>query len=63
MGYGEDQFGFQLWDPIAKKIVWSIDVVFNETKVPDLQSTSQEVPTKEFIPMSLFNENNYSLNP
>lgn len=63
MGYGEDQYGFQLWDPIAKKIVRSRDVVFNETKFLTLQSAPQERVVEDFIPMPLFNENNSSVNP
>ena len=62
MGYGEDQYGFRLWDPVAKKIVWSRDVVFNEMKFPALQSAPQESVVEDFIPMPLFNENNPSLN-
>ena len=57
LGYGEDQYGFQLWDPVAKKIVRSRDVVFNETKFPALQSVLQERVVEDFIAMLLFNEN------
>ena len=38
-------------------------MVFNETIFLGLQSSSQEVSTEEFISMSLFNDNNSSLNP
>ena len=61
LGYGEDKYGFRLWDPIAKNIVRSQDVVFNETKFPALQSAPQESIVEDFIPMPLFNENNSSL--
>lgn len=63
MGYGEDQYGFRLWDPVTKKIVRSRDVVFNETKFLALQSAPQERVVEDFIPMSFLNENNSSLNP
>ena len=62
LGYGEDQYGFRLWDPVAKKIVRSRDVVFNEMKFPALQSAPQESVVEDFIPMPLFNENTSSLN-
>ena len=29
-GYGEDQFGFRIWDPVGKKIIISTYVIFNE---------------------------------
>lgn len=32
LGYGNDEFGYRLWDPINKKIVRSRDVVFCEDK-------------------------------
>ena len=30
LGYGQDDFGYRLWDPVDKKIVRSHDVVFLE---------------------------------
>jgi hypothetical protein len=30
LGYGNEEFGFRLWDPIKRKIVRSRDVVFYE---------------------------------
>ena len=34
MGYGESgEMGYRLWDPEARKIVRSSDVIFNEKKM------------------------------
>ena len=33
VGYGQDEFGYQLWDPIQRKIVRSLDVEFVEDKI------------------------------
>ena len=30
VGYGDEEFGFGLWDPTKKKLVKSRDVVFQE---------------------------------
>ncbi len=30
MGYGEDEFGYKLWDDQNRKMIRSTDVVFNE---------------------------------
>ncbi|KAI5338059.1 hypothetical protein L3X38_017330 [Prunus dulcis] len=30
MGYGNEEFGYRLWDPVARKIIRSRDVVFFE---------------------------------
>ncbi|MCI55029.1 hypothetical protein A2U01_0076279, partial [Trifolium medium] len=30
MGYGNEQFGYRLWDPVVKKIIRSRDVIFLE---------------------------------
>jgi len=37
ISYVEEQFGFRLWDPIAKNFTRSRDVVFNEKVFPGLQ--------------------------
>ena len=34
IGYGQDdQFGYRLWDPESRSVIYSSDVVFNETKM------------------------------
>ena len=30
LGYGHDEFGYRLWDPVDKKVIRSCDVVFLE---------------------------------
>ena len=32
VGYGDEEFGFRLWDPTKKKLVRSRDVVFQENQ-------------------------------
>ena len=33
VGYGDEEFGYRLWDPIKKKVVRSRDVVFHENEI------------------------------
>ena len=33
LGYGEDEFGYRLWDLIEKKVIRSRDIVFMEEKI------------------------------
>lgn len=54
IGYGEEQFGFRLWDPVHRKIVCSRDVIFHETSFLALQCSNK--PDKEYIPLSLFQD-------
>ena len=35
LGYGPEEFGYMLWDPLSKKIVISRDVVFLEDQLVD----------------------------
>ncbi|CAL1403471.1 unnamed protein product [Linum trigynum] len=35
MGYGREEFGYRLWDPIARKIVRSRDVIFLEDETSE----------------------------
>ena len=35
LGYGHEEFGYMLWDPMSKKIVRSRDVVFLEDQLVD----------------------------
>lgn len=55
LDYREDQFGYRLWDPIAKKVVHSCDVVFNEHDFPDLQKKKSS--SHEIIVVDLFENN------
>lgn len=43
VGYGEDQFGFQIWDLVRKKIIKSRDVIFNEKVFPALHKEENMV--------------------
>lgn len=51
LGYGEDEFGYHLWDSITKKVIWSRDVVFNEKSFSSLQFTHSS--SKNFIQYDL----------
>ena len=35
LGYGHEEFGYRLWDPLSRKIVKSRDVVFLEDQLVD----------------------------
>ena len=35
LGYGHEEFGYRLWDPMSRKIVRSRDVVFLEDQLVD----------------------------
>ena len=51
LGYGEDQYGFRLWDPVVQKVVRSRDVIFNEKSFSGLQILNH--PT-DYIQFDLF---------
>ena len=49
IGYGGEEFGYRLWDDVDQKILWSQNVVFNETivyKDKDAASLVQEASMK-----------------
>ena len=48
LGYGLDEFGYKLFDPIAKNVVRSCDVVFVEDQtIKDIMKTKVQVPQQE----------------
>jgi hypothetical protein len=52
LGYGGDQFSYNLFDPIARKVVRSRDVVFVEDQtIKDIVKTKKKVP--ESIPVGV----------
>ncbi len=45
LGYGLDEFGYRLYDPVEKKLVRSRDVVFMEDQIiGDIEKTEKVVP-------------------
>ncbi|KAG8364646.1 hypothetical protein BUALT_Bualt18G0019000 [Buddleja alternifolia] len=50
LGYGHEEFGYRLWDPVNRKVIRSRDVVFleeqtsDDTKQSERRESSQEVP-------------------
>ena len=51
LGYGHEEFGYRLWDPMSKKIVRSRDVMFLEDQLDDddkveKASSSIEIPIR-----------------
>ncbi|KAB5521854.1 hypothetical protein DKX38_026173 [Salix brachista] len=45
LGYGLDEFGYRLYDPVEKKLVRSRDVVFMEDQtIHDIEKTEKVVP-------------------
>ena len=48
LDYGLDKFGYKLFDPVAKKVVRSCDVVFVEDQtIEDIVKTKVQVPQQE----------------
>ena len=48
LAFGLDEFGYKLFDPIAKKVVGSSDVVFVEDQtIEDIVKTKVQVPQQE----------------
>jgi hypothetical protein len=48
LGYGLDEFEYKLFDPIAKKVLRSRDVVFFEDQtIGDIMKTKVQVPQQE----------------
>ena len=52
MGYGHEEFGYRLWDPMTKKIVRSRDVVFLEDQVTRDNNKAEEASSSTEIPSS-----------
>ena len=46
-GYGEETYGYRLWDPITKCVIRSRDVIFNQKVIPVLQGGGKS--PKEYI--------------
>ena len=45
LGYGQDEFGYRVYDPVKKKLVRSQDVVFMEDQtIQDILKTDTPVP-------------------
>ncbi|GKC56778.1 putative RNA-directed DNA polymerase, partial [Tanacetum coccineum] len=57
LGYGQDEFGYRLYDPVQKKLVRSRDVVFKE----DLSLKDVEKAERETIPQ--YNDDLIDLDP
>ena len=49
MGYGHEQFGYRLWDPINKKIIKSKDVMSLEDQVIIVTKVNLQVPLLESL--------------
>ncbi|MCI15183.1 retrotransposon-like protein, partial [Trifolium medium] len=44
MGYGHEQFGYRLWEPVDKKIIRSRDVIFLEDQtIEDFDKTEEKI--------------------
>ena len=42
IGYGDEEFGYRLWDPVKKKVIRSRDVVFRESEVRTAADMSEK---------------------
>ena len=45
IGYGQEDFGYRLWDPMNKKIIKSRDVIFLEDQTIENFKEKKEKPT------------------
>lgn len=45
LGYGHEEFGYRLWDPVGKKIVRSRDVVFLEDQFGEVEKIDKPRPS------------------
>ncbi|KAE8686024.1 cytochrome P450 71A9-like [Hibiscus syriacus] len=67
VGYGGDEFGYRFWDYENRKIIRSIDVIFNENMMYKDRSTAEssniEAETKEFAEFEEISRNDVQINP
>ncbi|KAB5537672.1 hypothetical protein DKX38_015205 [Salix brachista] len=70
LGYGLDEFGYRLYDPVEKKLVRSRDVVFMEDQtIHDIEKTEKMIPpdvpprrsTRDRHPSTRYSVNEYVL--
>jgi hypothetical protein len=48
IGYGHDEFGYRLYDPLWKKLIRSCDVVFMEDQtIEDIVKVERDTPNKD----------------
>ncbi|CAH9131081.1 unnamed protein product [Cuscuta epithymum] len=61
IGYGDQEFGYRLWDPEMKKVIRSRDVVFHESQFHDFTPTHnkqhlshapEDVPVVSHVPLN-----------
>ena len=51
LGYGDDEFGYRVWDPVEKKFFRSRDIIFMEDKtIADWESEKKIKNSEEFRP-------------
>ena len=51
IGYGDEEFGYRLWDPKAKKVIRSRDVVFHENQtIKDIEEPTMSTQSKSNAP-------------
>ena len=53
LGYGHEEFGYRLWDPVNRKVVRSRDVVFLEDQITDLDEQGEAFSSSVEIPVSV----------
>jgi len=41
LGYGHEEFGYRLWDPVSKKIIRSRDVFFEDQIIEDMEQSKK----------------------
>ena len=53
LGYGHEEFGYKLWDPLSKKIVRNRDVVFFEDQLVDDGDKVEKGSSSNKIPIRI----------
>ena len=55
IGYGDEEYGYRLWDPKEKKVIRSRDVVFDENQTIEeiekpIMSSNSKISAQDFVP-------------
>ena len=54
LGYGHEEFGYRLWNPMSKKIVRSRDIVFLEDQLVDDGDKVEKASSYAEIPIRIY---------
>ena len=63
IGYGDEEFGYKLWDLVKKKVIRSRDVIFRESEVRNADDLSEKAKKKNGIVPNLVTVPSFSNHP